>query len=764
MRIAPLLIVVVGLAATVRADELADPVALAARVTIYRDEFGVPHVFGADDESTMFGFGYVQAEDFFWQVEDAYILALGRYSEVHGPQGLNSDLLNRAFEIVPRSERDFAALDQTSQRLYAAFVAGINRYLETHPAVRPRLIKRFEPWHVLAYYRHVALELAFRFTGLGDEYLPRRNPPIWAATGSNGWALSGARTASGAPMLLAAPHMPYFGFTQLMEAHLRSAGGRGAEPAADANRPGWNFIGAGFYGSPTLAMGHNERLGWTLVTNRPDIADLWQVRFTNSADPLAYEYDGGWRQAVEWSETIRVRKAQGVEDRKYTFRKTHHGPIVGREHDKQMIAAQVSGLFESVPLRQSLRMFRAQNLEEFRTALAPMQMLFMNLLYGDCDGNIWFLYNARIPRRNPAFDWSRPVDGGDPAAEWLGVHELDELPQTLNPAAGFLQNCNSTPFGVTDGDNPAPTAFPAYMVGDGAVRNRRSLRSLELLREMQQTDFAAFQTAAFDTELYWAKHELPRYAAVLENLKTESPQLAAQVAPYLEHLLAWDCRITPESTAATLCTAWYERLYGPGYPGEEMRPQFRRSDAEQLRALVRVAEDLESLHGDWRIPYGELYRLQRRSRIADLTDARFDDRGPSLPTLGAHGPMGAAFVQYYSPSVVIPLVISQRRRYAMVGASYMAAWHFTPAGVEGASLVPFGTSGDPLAPHYFDQAELVSQRRFKPEYFTEQQVTRHAVQTYRPGVEPSNEAQTDSVPPDERDRRRNRRGMRRDAP
>ena len=97
--------------------------------------------------------------------------------------------------------------------------------------------------------------------------------------------------------------------------------------------------------------------------------------------------------------------------------------------------------------------------------------------------------------------------------------------------------------------------------------------------------------------------------------------------------------------------------------------------------------------------------------------------------------MGVALTQYYSPSVVIPLVISQRRRYAMVGASYMAAWQFTPAGVEGASLVPFGASGDPLSSHYFDQAQLLSERRMKPERFTEQQVIRHAVRSYRPGAE-----------------------------
>jgi acyl-homoserine-lactone acylase len=260
-------------------DSLPSAEALRERVTIYRDEFGLAHIVGDDDESTIFGFGYVQAEDYFWQIEDVYILALGRYSEVHGPQGLNSDLLNRAFEIVPRSKRDFAALDRTSRRLYAAFVTGINYYLQTHPDVRPRLIERFEPWHVLAYYRHVALELCFRATGLSNDFLPRRNPHVWAAAGSNGWAISGVRTASGSPMLLASPHMPWFGFSQLMECHLTSRGGVDGQP--------WNFTGAGFYGSPMPAMGHNDRLGWTLVTNQPDIADVWRVEFSNPTQPLA---------------------------------------------------------------------------------------------------------------------------------------------------------------------------------------------------------------------------------------------------------------------------------------------------------------------------------------------------------------------------------------------------------------------------------------------------------------------------------------------
>jgi acyl-homoserine-lactone acylase len=711
----------------IAAEPAIDPATLAGEVTIHRDKFGVPHIIGPTDESVIFGYGYAQAEDFFWQVEDSYILALGRYSEVVGPKGLNSDLLNRAFEITTTSERDFAALDELSQRLYTAFVEGINFYLAKHPEVRPRLIKRFLPWHVLAHYRHIALEMSFRFTGLEGDYLPRRNPQIYAATGSNGWVLAGKRSRSGHPLLLANPHMPWFGFMQMLEAHLICEGKPDGQP--------WNFTGAGFYGSPVLAMGHNDRLGWTLVTNQPDIADTWRVKFTNPDDKLAYQHGDQWKHAEEWQDSIRIRKSRGFETRRYTFRKTHHGPIVALESEnpRTMLAARISGLFEAVPLRQSLQMIKARNLADFRSALANFQILYMNVLYADCDGNTAFVYTGRVPRRNPDFDWSQPVDGNDPATEWLGFHGLDELPQVLNPAAGFLQNCNSTPFAVTDGENPDREKFPHYMPGDADRQTRRALRSLEILRGMSRVTLDDWQQAAFDTEVYWAKHELPKYALDLGQLANDDPELAAEVRPYLEHLLAWDARISPESTAATLCHAWYEQLYGLKYPGEELHERYRDKPAEQLAALARAAERLQNLHGTWQVPYGELYRSQRVPNLADLTDARFDDDAPSLMSLGGHGPMGVIFTQYYTPSLQIPFVISQHKRYGIVGTSYLAAWEFDPKGVRGASLVPFGTSGEPDSRHFFDQAELLSGRQMKPELFTKRQILSGAVQSYHPG-------------------------------
>ena len=164
-----------------------------------------------------------------------------------------------------------------------------------------------------------------------------------------------------------------------------------------------------------------------------------------------------------------------------------------------------------------------------------------------------------------------------------------------------------------------------------------------------------------------------------------------------------------------------------------MRERYLDQPAKQLEALARAAERLEGMHGSWQVAYGQLYRSQRKDRLADVVDARFDGSAHSLPSLGGHGPMGSIFTQYYTPSLEIPWVISQRLRYGLVGTSYMATYEFAPQGVRGASIVPFGASGDPKSPHYFDQAKLMAEQKLKPELFSKSQVLQGAVRSYHPG-------------------------------
>jgi acyl-homoserine-lactone acylase len=695
----------------------------AAQVVIYRDGYGVPHIDGATDAAVAFGAAYAQAEDGFWQIEDSYLLGLGRYSEVHGVAGLNSDLLNRAFEIVPRSRDDFSRLDPEIQHIYTAYVAGLNFFLDTHPEVQPRRLTRFEPWHVLAFGRHLFLETAFRYTRLPlGSYLPRSHGIIWSGQGSNAWAIGPQRTRSGAAMLLVNPHQPWFGFGQLYEIHLRSG-------------QGWNLTGATIFGSPMPSVGHNGYLGWALTTNEPDIADVWRETFDHPHDPLQYRYGDGYRRAQQWSDTIYVRRGERLQPQVHTFRKTHRGPIVAQHDATHYLSVRISGLWECLMVQQSLRMVKARNWQQFRQAVAGLDFPLMNIVYADREGNIALLYNGRVPRRTPGYDYSQPLDGSDPRTDWQGYHTLDELPVVFNPPSHYVQNCNSTPFTTCDDGNPRPQDFPPYMLEDAGDDRQRARMSRRLLRQMHEVTFEDVQRAAFDTTMHWAVENFPTLAAQFDRLADTHPEVHRAAKPYWEHLQAWDGRCTLSSTQATLCEAWHCELYGGGYPGESLKPEYRDAPQAMFRALVRAAGGLHLRYGTWRVAWGDIHRLQRHAYVADLMAIPFDDARPSFPSPGVPGPLGAVFTQYYLPPLGLPGVHSPRKHYAVVGTSYVGLYEFAPR-VRGGSLVAFGQSGDPQSPHFADQVPLHVEGKLKPALFYWDDVLRAARHVYRPGEPP----------------------------
>jgi len=714
-------------AAEERSEETLDPRELARSVTIYRDAYGMPHIDGPTDAAVLFGFGYCQAEDYFWQLEDSYVMGLGRYAELYGRQVLAKDVRNRAFEIPQRSKEDYDKLEPQSRRAGAAFAAGVNYYLQTHPEIKPRLLARIEPWYLLAFARAATMELVagHLHVSTGDvpyEYKPTKvEAEVRQATGSNAWAVGPSKTRSGAAMLLINPHQPYFGFGQFYEAHLRSG-------------EGWNFTGASFFGTPLPVIGHSEYCGWGMTTNEPNVGSSWRETFDDPNEPLNYRYGDGYRKAVEWTDTIRVKQGSRFEDIACTFRKTHHGPIVKKLDDTHYVSAQVAKLYEAVLSRQSIRMIRSKNVEEFRDAMRMLELPLFNVIYADVHGDIYYVYNGMIPQRDPSFDWMQPVDGSDPKTEWQGIHPLEDLPQVLNPASGYVQNCNSTPYTTTDEAGPALGDYPDYMVEDRYDDKRRAKMSRLLLRNAHDLTFEDFHLLAFDTTIYWALAELPRYKLELERLRKTDPKLVDRVAPYLAHLVDWDCRGTVDSTQATLLVAWYEELYGFGYPAETLKPRFVSNVPEQFKALEIAARKLKNNFGDWKVPYGEVNRLQRHADVADFYKIPFSDELPSLPAAGMPGPPGVVFTMYFTPTIYLPPVKLMKKHYAVVGTSYLCMVEFTKR-IKSKSLLPYGASGNPKSPHFFDQAELLSKRQAKDNYIYWEDVLANAKQVYHPGEE-----------------------------
>jgi len=688
----------------------------AGQVTIHRDEWGVPHIEGPTDASVSFGFAYTQAEDYFWQIEDTYIASLGRYAEINGDKGIENDLLNRAFEITKGAQADYPKLEPPLQAICAAYTAGLNHYLAKHPAVKPRVITHFEPWHVLAYERHVLLEFLFGKTHAPKGKLSATAQEIEAATGSNAWAIGPSRTKSRKAMLFANPHQPWFGYGQFYEGHLKSG-------------EGLNFSGSSFFGGPILTMGHNESLGWAHTVNEPDVGDVWLEKFDDPKNKLNYRYGDGYKQATEWKETLKIKGDKGLEDKTYTLRKTHHGPIVGREKDGRYLAVQIARLTEGSRLRQALKMTKAKNLAEWRAGMAELNLQMFNTCYADKDGNIFYVYNGAVPKRDASFDWTKPVDGSDPRTEWKGLHTFDELPQILNPVSAFVQSCNATPFLATDEGNPSVGDFPTYMVQDRFDDKRRSKVSRMLLRNMHDITYDDWKAAAWDTTLYWPLVNLPQFAEELKALEQTNSELATKARPFFEHLRNWDCRSSIDSTQTTLCYMWYEELYGRGYPVETLKPEFVDNPALKFKALITAAEKLRLFYGNWQIKWGDVSRMQRHANYADAALIPFSDKLPSLPCAGVPGPLGVVFNTYYAPPTA-----EHKKQYGAVGGSFIGVYEFGDK-VQASTILQFGESSDPKSPHFMDQAELYSKRQFKPAWFEWSDVLAHAKQTYHPGDE-----------------------------
>ena len=691
----------------------------AADVVIHRDEWGVPHIKASTDAAVAFGSAWAQCEDHFFQLEDTYIKALGRYSEVVGESGFRSDLEVALFDLVATSRRDFPMLPKHIRRISEAFAAGYNDYLEKHPEEKPRLLKRMEPFHVLAFERYMILGRLLGAAHAPRGWLAPLAAELTASLGSNQWAVGPSKTRDGNAMLFINPHQPWYGSGMFTEMHVMSD-------------EGWNFSGAMYPGGPFPTAGFNERLGWAYTVNAADISDTYRLTFDHPSDPLKYRYGAGYREATEWSATIQVREGDDLVPREVVLRRSHYGPIIAREDDQHYLAVRVPRLYEGSRMVQALAQAKARNFEEWYAAASMQLLQTFNTTYADADGNIFYLYNGAIARRDPSVDWAAPVDGADPNNEWGPFHPIDELPQVLNPPSGYVQNCNSTPFTTTDDGNPSLLDFPPYMVEDKHDDKRRAKMARHLLRNAQDLTFEHFQALAYDTTLYWPMTELPVYGRRLETLARTDPELAARVRPYLEHLLDWDFKSSLTSTQTTLAVGWYEELYGRGYPVETLKPEYVGDMAARFLALEQAASKLTELYGDWRVPYGDIHRIQRHANQPASSGVPFSDDEPSLPLAGVRGPLGVAFTLYHSPPTTLENGEVRKLRYAATGASYMAVYEFGEK-ARGASYLHYGQSHRPESPHFFDQARLLSERRFKPAWLYWEDVEAHTTRAYRPG-------------------------------
>ncbi|RYU81603.1 penicillin acylase family protein [Hymenobacter persicinus] len=704
------------------AAEIASWQQQAQQVTITRDTWGVPHITGKTDADAVFGLLYAQCEDDFARVEDNYIVNIGRLAEVEGEAALYQDLRARLFLDSTQAISVYQKSPQWMRQLLDAFAAGTNYYLHTHPTVRPRLLRRFQPWMPLMFSEGsiggnisvVSVERlqAFYSQKKSSSWLdtdfqrPDREP-----TGSNGFAIAPQRTAAGHALLLINPHTSFYFRPEVQV----------------TSQTGLNAYGAVTWGQFFVYQGFNEHCGWMHTSSNADSMDEYLETIEQQDGKFVYRYGNKTRPVQVGTVSLAYRKDGRLLRREFTTYRTHHGPVVGQQDDAHWVAVRMMDT-PLEALEQSYLRTKATDYASFRKVMKLNGNASNNTVFADSKGTIAYWHGNFMPRRNPKFDWSRPVDGSNPATEWRGLHKVGELVQVRNPASGFIQNCNSTPFTVAGpGSSPDKARYPAYMAPD--AENYRGLNAVRVLRRHR---------AAFTLDTLIAAAKDPYLAGFEELLPSLLSAQAGPQPPAVEEartvLRRWDLRYSNASVAQTLAIYWGEKIQKLARARTTPDQRFdnltftdftiaHTTASEKLAALAEVQAELTRDFGTWKMPWGEVNRFQRLTGNIQET---YDDRQPSLPvafTSSAWGSL-AAYGSRTFPGTT--------KRYGTVGNSFIAVVEFGPR-VRARSVLTGGESSHPDSSHFRDQAALYCEENFKEVLFYPEDVQRHAERTYSPG-------------------------------
>ena len=700
----------------------------AQNVTIIRDDWGIPHVYGKSDADAVFGVMYAQAEDDFNRVETNYLNSIGRLAEAEGEAQVYRDLRMKLFIDPDDMKAQYQKAPEWLKALMNAYADGLNYYLYTHPKVTPRVIRRFEPWMALTFsegsvggdIERINLTQLEAFYGKGqkgpshasDGGPAGRDPRSddIEPTGSNGIAIAPSNTTAHHALLLLNPHTSFFFRAE-------------AQMTSDE---GLNAYGALTWGQFFIYQGFNERAGWMHTSSGVDNIDEYLETVTKNGDLFYYEYGTDERPLTATRITVPYKTATGMAQKDFTVYRTHHGPIV-READGKWVSVRLM----QDPLKaltQSYTRTKAKNYRAFRETMELHTNSSNNTIYADADGTIAYFHSNFIPKRDTRFDWTKPVDGSDPATEWKGVLSIDETPGLLNPANGWLYNTNNWPWSAAGPNSPKRSDYPAY-VDRGSEESPRGRHAIRVLENRKDFTLESLIAAAYDSYLPTFQNQIPALLEAWDRTPAANP-LKTKLSEQIALLRAWDFRWSATSIPTSLAVYWGEEI--GRRVGDDARKAGVSADnyvatkatAEQLlQALSAASDKLASDFGSWKTPWGDINRFQRLT--GDIVQP-FTDAGPSIPvgfTSSRWGSLASFGARTYKGT---------RKMYGTSGNSFVAVVEFGDR-VRARAVTAGGESGDPRSPHFNDQATRYSTGDLRDVRFYRPQLEGHVERQYHPG-------------------------------
>lgn len=687
----------------------------AKRVTIYRDGFGVPHIYGKTDADAVFGMLYAQCEDDFSRVERNYIEKLGRLAEVDGEKQLANDLYLRLIIDPDEAKTDYLRSPAWLKQLLNAYADGINYYLYKHPEIKPALIQHFEPWFPLLWTDgsigaistgDVTEKEVASFYGLNIPLaVYRETVADEALTGSNGFAVGKSLSKSGNSMLYINPHVTFYFRPEI---HMNS-------------EAGMNVYGAVTWGQFFIYQGFNEFGGWMHTSSQVDVADMYQEKVEVRKGIPYYALDGKWLPMRVKKISLRVYGESSP--RLITTYFTHRGAIMAKRNGQWISVRSYNRSLKS--LEQSWLRTQTTGLASYKRVMAMRANTSNNTVYADRNGNIAYWHGNFVPIRDPKKDWSLVQDGTRSINDWHGLHPVEQIVHVINPTSGWIQNCNSTPFTVAGSSSPKRSKYPVYMAPDG--ENFRDRNAFRLFSNSPKLDLQDLINLGYNRKLTAFEVLIP----ALSKAYTIQPR--PELKALVSTLTAWNYEADVNSIAQNLAIRWGNILL-PSIPkvrqfgGESDQvinfSQFAATASPDLllNTLDLVKSDLEKLFGTWQIPWGDLNRFQR---LSNQQPAVFDDSKPSISVPFTSSAWGQL------PSYTSRSVQGTNKWYGVNGNSFVAAVEFGKR-INAFSLLAGGQNSDSASPHFFDQAHMYAQGKFKPIYFYKEDVKKVALLQYHP--------------------------------
>ena len=694
----------------------------AANVTIIRDDWGIAHVYGKTDADAVFGMIYAQAEDDFNRVETNYLNSLGRLAEAEGESKLYQDLRQKLFIDPADLKKDYDASPDWLKKLMNAWADGLNFYLARHPGVKPRAIVKFEPWMALSFsegsiggdIERVNLAQLESFYGnvpVARAQLHYRSDDdgVEEPRGSNGMAIAPSNTANHHALLLINPHTSFYFRSELQM----------------ASDEGLDAYGAVTWGQFFVYQGFSDRAGWMHTSSGVSQLSFYLETVEKQAGKYFYKYGTAERPLTVKEIAVPFKTDSGVAEKKFTVYYTSHGPVIGESGGKWITIHLMNEPVKA--LTQSYSRTKSKNYKDFRQIMELHTNSSNNTIFADADGDIAYFHGNFIPRRDQKFDWTKPVDGSNPATEWHGLLSVDETPYLRNPASGWLYNSNNWPWSAAGPSSPKKENFPPYVETGG--ESARGLHAIRVLHDKKDFTLDSLMSAAYDSYLTWFETPIPCLVKAWDEASAGDVR-KARLAGQIDALRNWNLRWDVDSVATSLAVFWGENIQKR--VGADARKSgiymsdficTKTSPDLLLQSLSEASDRLVADFGTWKTPWGQINRFQR---LNDDIAPSFNDSGPSIPvgfTSAIWGSLASFGARPY---------LGTKKWYGTSGNSFVAVVEFGDK-VHAVAVTAGGESGDPTSKHFDDEAQRYSSGNLREVYYYRDQLQGHTEREYHPG-------------------------------